>query len=194
MIGFLRGRPLFVDGDQLTLDVQGVGYLLLCSLNSLTDVEGQEEVQLWVHTHVREDAIHLFGFSSTLERQVFLSLIKVNGVGPKMALNILSAAPLSRLVEMIESADTKGLSALPKVGKKTAEQMILSLRGKLVLGEGGAQAEKLKPLAAREEIVSALVNLGFRPHEVEKVVDSMDPSFDLQAGVREGLRSLTQQL
>ncbi len=197
MIGFLRGRVFSVEAENLTLDVQGVGYWLTCSENTLKEVEALDEAQIWVYTHVREDAIQLFGFSKPLERQVFLSLIKVNGVGPKMAIHILSATPLERLIQMIEAADAKALAQLPKVGKKTAEQMILSLKGKLVSatqGENGEARLAQSFFPARKDIVSALVNLGFRLPEVEKVVEVMDPDFDLQTGVREGLKSLTQQV
>lgn len=188
MIGFLQGRPMNVEGDTLLLNVHGVGYELSCSQQTLSELEGQEIVEAWVYTHVREDAIHLFGFATPIEKQLFLSLIKVNGVGPKLALNVLSASRLEMLVQMIEEADAKGLAKLPKIGKKTAEQIILSLKGKLVQTDS-------KPIRssfpARSEIVSALVHLGFRVNDVEEVVNKMDPKTDLQAGVRSGLAALT---
>lgn len=188
MIGYLVGRPLVASADNLILNVQGVGYELSCSQSTLGDVEGRDFCELWVHTHVREDVIQLFGFSKPVEKQLFLSLIKVNGIGPKMALTILSATRLENLIRMIEEADAKGLSQLPKVGKKTAEQMILSLQGKLVRTE---DEKNLGLFPARGEIVSALVNLGFRLQDVEKVVDQMPSHVDVQQGVRKGLSALT---
>jgi Holliday junction DNA helicase RuvA len=197
VIGFLRGKIIDRASETLILDVSGVGYELTCSLNTLDDFALTADVQIFVHTHVREDAINLFGFSSLLEKQMFLSLMKVNGVGPKMAVKILSSAPLPRLLEMIEAGDVKGLSTLPKVGKKTAEQLILTLRGKLVLEDtapsavAGSVARKPK---VKEEITSALVNLGFRLPEVEKVVAAIAPDLDLQQGIRQGLQALSGQL
>lgn len=92
MIGYLQGRPLRFAADHLILLVQGVGYEVHCSTHSLQDLEGKTFAEVWVHTHVREDALQLFGFSTEVERSLFLSLLKVNGVGPKSALHILSGA------------------------------------------------------------------------------------------------------
>lgn len=190
MIGFLQGSPVKGDGDELFLLVQGVGYELHCSQNTLSEFEGRDFVEAWVHTHVREDALMLFGFSTVTEKQVFLSLLKVTGIGPKSALNILSAAKLSDLIHMIEEGDAKGLSKLPKVGKKTAEQIILSLQGKLVR-VGETRAQKVLNSGSREQIVTGLLNLGFRLQEIEKVVDQLDPKIDLQEGLKQSLSALT---
>jgi Holliday junction DNA helicase RuvA len=204
MIGFLRGRIAGRDEDSLTIDVGGVGYELQCSSGTLLDTLELEaaggEAQLWVHTHLREDALVLFGFATPMEKRIFLSLLKVNGVGPKMAIKILSGATPSQLAEMIESGDVRGLSNLPKVGKKTAEQLILSLKGKLVIeaetatkrssktAPAGATASRLS--GSRGEILSALVNLGFRIQDAERVVTDFPEDIDLQQGVRKGLQAL----
>ncbi|MCB0351408.1 MAG: Holliday junction branch migration protein RuvA, partial [Bdellovibrionales bacterium] len=168
-------------------NVRGVGYELICSSPTLLTLSELPTAQVWVHTHVREDALQLFGFLAKTEKDFFLSLIKINGIGPKVAMKILSSAPLSTIIGMIEDGDVKGLSGLPKVGKKTAEQMILSLKGKLVL------SEEQKPrvgFAARADIVSALVNLGFKLQEVEKVVEQMAPTTEFEDGIKRGLTSL----
>lgn len=193
MIGFLRGRIIETHTEGLILDVGGVGYDLSCSANTLDEVLDRTEAHLWVHTHLREDALVLFGFATAQEKQVFLSLLKVNGIGPKMAIKILSGTSLERLFEMIEAGDVKALSALPKVGKKTAEQLILTLKGQLVLsGEAdGSVRARGGPRQVRDEVVSALVNLGFRLPDVEKVVADMPDEFDLQQGVRRGLQALS---
>jgi Holliday junction DNA helicase RuvA len=188
MIGFLQGSPLRGEGDELILLVQGVGYELHCSQNTLDDFEGREFVEAWVHTHVREDALVLFGFSSQTEKQVFLSLLKVNGIGPKSALNILSAARMNDLIRFIDEGDAKALSKLPKVGKKTAEQIILTLQGKLVRVEKPQMPVRH---GAREQIVTALTHLGFRLQEVEKVVDQLEPQVDVSEGIRRSLAALT---
>lgn len=189
MIALLRGNLFQKSQETLVLEVSGVGYELWCSQNSLQDFELQTELLAYVYTHVREDLIQLFGFSTELEKSVFLSLIKVNGVGPKMALAILSAAPVNALLSYIEQGDVKALSQLPKIGKKKAEQMILTLKGQLKF----VQEEKALS-STHGEIKSALVNLGFKPADVDKVVTGMDPHMDLQAGIRQGLSVLGAQI
>lgn len=200
MIGFLRGTVIERNDDGCVLDVSGVGYELSCSATTLDDTLASDEVRLWVHTAVREDAITLYGFSTTTEKQMFLSLLKVNGVGPKMAIKILSAAPTSHLTQMIEAGDVKALSGLPKVGKKTAEQLILSLKGKLVVTPEVATAKPLPKKAgvlapkfsgARADVLSALVNLGFRLPDAERVVGDLPEDVDVQTGVRSGLQALS---
>jgi Holliday junction DNA helicase RuvA len=188
MIGYLQGRPLRSTADQMILLVQGVGYELHCSSQTLQALEGRSFVEVWVHTHVREDALQLFGFSSEVERSLFLSLLKVNGIGPKSALNALSGAPTAQIVQWIEDSDVTALTKLPKVGKKSAEQIVLTLQGKLVREGGAGPAGRF---VARPQLISALVNLGFRLAEVEKVVDRMPPDTDLEAGLRQGLAALT---
>lgn len=195
MIGFLRGRVVDVQPENLILDVNGVGYELQCSGNTLGSVLPGDELTLHVHTHVREDAITLFGFGTHSEKRLFLSLISVNGVGPKLAIKALSGGTVDRLVEMIDAGDVKALTALPKIGKKIAEQIILSLKGKLVIEEVHTVklTGKAKSLNPRGELVSALVNLGFRLQDVEKVVEDLPPGTDLQSGIRQGLQALTGQ-
>lgn len=188
MIGYLQGRPLRFSSDSLILLVQGVGYELNCSTQTLQDLDGRSFVEVWVHTHVREDALHLFAFSTETEKELFHSLLKVNGVGPRSALAILSGAPSLQILQWIEDADAQALSKLPKIGKKTAEQIVLTLQGKLVRAQETAGGQRF---VARAQIVSALVNLGFRLGDVDKVVDQMSPDTDLEAGLRQGLVALT---
>ena len=189
MISYLQGRPLRFGADHLILLVGGVGYELLCSTQTLMTLEGRPYVEVWVHTHVREDALQLFGFASEVEKSMFLSLLKVNGIGPKSALNALSGAPTAQIVRWIEESNVGALTKLPKVGKKSAaEQIILTLQGKLVRA-GDASADRR--FTARPQIVSALVNLGFRLLDVEKVVDQMPVETDLEGGLRQGLSALT---
>lgn len=187
MIGYLQGRPLKIDNDTLILLVQGVGYELHCSQSTLTDAEGKTMLELYVYTHVREDALQLFGFSTELEKKIFVSLLKVNGIGPKSAINILSGARPEKIVQWIDEANVKALTALPKIGKKSAEQIVLTLQGSLVrAGEASSMG-----FANRPQIVSALVNLGFRLADVERVVDQMAPTTEFSDGIRQGLSALT---
>ena len=191
MIGFLRGVLLDVTAESALVDVGGVGYEVACSQISLGELEGRkgDTLLLWVHTHVREDALQLFGFLSRAEKDLFLSLLKVNGVGPKMALGVLSGAPADRIVAAIESGDAKALSALPKVGKKTAEQIILTLQGKLV------RVEKTSAPALPDnlqQIQSALVHLGFKAPKVSEFVTALSPTIGVEEGVRQGLNTLSK--
>jgi Holliday junction DNA helicase RuvA len=187
MIAYIQGAVLQCSEETVILNVRGVGYELYVSAFTLDQVRTLPSAQLWVHTHVREDALQLFGFASQAEKELFLSLIKVSGIGPKVAMKILSGAPLNIIVQMIEDSDVKGLSKLPKVGKKTAEQIVLQLKGKLVLADD--QRPKVT-FAARVDIVSALVNLGFKLQDVERVVDQMEPTTDFEEGIRRGLSQL----
>lgn len=185
MIGRLKGIVESREAETCLLDVNGVCYELTCSLQTIDTLVLGERTRLEVFTHVREDQLALFGFATILEKELFMALLSVNGVGPKMAIKILSAAPVSHIARSVEAGDVKALSQLPKVGKKTAEQLIVSLKGKLTpfldsyqSGFAGASAhgpaEIPLVISAREsilqEIDSALQNLGFRPQEVERVI------------------------
>ena len=184
MIGYLRGSVVAVVDNTAVVDVSGVGYETLCSTNTLNDISQTAETALWIYTHVREDAIVLFGFSSQVEKKLFESLIKVNGIGPKMAITILSGATLDQLIDYIENDNVKGLTSLPKVGKKTAEQMILTLKGKLVASDE-ASSEVSSP-----DLISALVNLGFKAVEVSDVVKDIDHHLAFEDQLRTALKTL----
>lgn len=192
MIGYLRGKIIEVLSDAALLDVQGVGYEIHASSNTLGDLQALlgKDIIVWVHTHVREDALQLFGFHSKDEKNLFLSLLKVNGVGPKMALSILSGGRPAQIQEMIEAGNAKALSGLPKVGKKTAEQIILTLKGKLVSIE-----ETIKGRSeAHTQITSALLNLGYKSQLVDQFVATLPTDMSLEEGVRKGLQTLSGSL
>lgn len=189
MIAQLRGKASPLSDNSVLIDVNGVGYEVLASTNSMMDLLDSDYFKVFTYTHVREDTLALFGFSTLLEKQLFLSLIKVNGIGPKMAITVLSATSTETILQFIEDGDVKKLSSLPKIGKKKAEQIVLSLKGKLVID----QPASLTPqFFAREDICSALINLGFKFNDVTKVVDQMDKKIDVQSGIRLGLAQLTQ--
>ncbi len=208
MIAQLKGFIVEVTPESAVLDVNGVGYEIVCSLNTLAELQGDlitsgagatakapKPVQVYTYTHVREDVLQLFGFATVVEKQLFTTLLKVNGIGPKMAINILSGASVNQILAMIEAEDVKALSKLPKVGKKTAEQMVLTLKGKLVIQEteskktpAAMSAKNLSP--SHREIASALVNLGFRSVDVDKVISQLPKEIDLQEGIRQGLSAL----
>lgn len=184
MIAYLRGKVHEMYDHSLIIDVQGVGYEVNASRNTLEDMNLTAETALWVHTHVREDAFTLFGFSSKVEKHLFESLIKVNGIGPKLAIQVLSGATLDQIIQLIENEDVKGLCQLPKVGKKTAEQMILSLRGKLVLDGESA------PSTTKSELTTALTHLGFRGVDIEKVLTKVEPAAPFEDQLRHALSLL----
>lgn len=192
MIAYLRGKLLEVTPDTAVIDVQGVGYETLCSSRTLDQLRMQvgQELRLWIYTHVREDALQLFGFGSRQEKEVFLSLLKVNGVGPKSALSILSGAEAEKIIGFIEAGDAKALSNLPKIGKKTAEQIILTLQGQLVRINSPQQ----KRASHLEQIHFALVNLGFKPQSVEEFVLNLPADIEVEEGVRRGLSSLSKMI
>ena len=193
MIGYLEGTVFDVSTEVFILNVNGVGYEILASTQTLSDVQvllGQN-LKVWIYSHVREDAFQLFGFLTKPEKDFFVQLLKVNGVGPKSALSVLSGAPLHQIQDWIEASDAKALSSLPKVGKKTAEQIILTLQGKLVRIEIKSKGPRLTE--THRQISSALVNLGFKTQQVDQFVTTLNANVTIEEGVREGLRRLTGQ-
>lgn len=198
MIGYLQGEVSSIEADAAIIVCGGVGYDVSLTPAALADLQMLmgKTVSLWIYTHVREDALHLFGFLQRAEKDFFTQLLKVNGIGPKSALTILSGAPLSQIQAWIEDGDAKALSQLPKIGKKTAEQIVLSLKGKLVKIETASAASKLKPQRAGnlKQIASALVNLGFKPQIVETFIETLPETSSIEDGVRSGLQKLSGQL
>ncbi len=198
MIGYLNGVVFDVNTEHVILNVNGVGYEIAATAQTLNDAQmlmGQT-ISFWIYTHVREDALSLFGFLTKPEKEFYMSLLKVNGVGPKSALTVLSGAPYQQIQTWIEAGDAKALSALPKIGKKTAEQIILTLQGKLVIIEtkGGAKANKPIRSENHRQIVSALVNLGFKSNLVDEFISTVDSKATIEDGVRLGLQKLSGQL
>jgi len=194
MIGYLEGLVFDVTTDHMILKVNGVGYEILTTNQTLADAQmimGQN-ISLWIYSHIREDAFSLFGFLTKPEKDFFMQLLKVNGVGPKMALTMMSGGPLAQIQTWIEAGDAKALSSLPKIGKKTAEQIILTLQGKLVLIDAKNKGPQ-RPETHRQ-IASALVNLGFKTQLVDQFIETMPKTATLEDGVRQGLQKLSGQL
>lgn len=191
MVGRIQGQLLEVQSDQVLVDVQGVGYEIHPHARALMAMQSQigETVVFWIYTHVREDALQLFGFLSSQEKNLFMQLLKVNGVGPKLALNVLSGAGLHEITDWIESGDAKALSKIPKVGKKTAEQIILTLQGQLVRVE----PKKNETSKSFKEIQFALTNLGFKLQVVEEFLTTLPTNTQVEEGIRLGLSQLAQR-
>jgi Holliday junction DNA helicase RuvA len=192
MISHLSGELLDCADEALVLDVNGVGYEVAVPLSTAETLSVGSKIQLWIYTAVREDAISLFGFLHKVEKALFLSLISVNGIGPKVALKMMSGATPDRLSKMIEEGDVRGLTQLPKIGKKTAEQIILSLRGKLPALTGLVSASSTPARTdSLEHILSALVNLGFKEPLAARAVEALPPQITVEEGVRRCLAALT---
>jgi Holliday junction DNA helicase RuvA len=186
MIGWLRGRVLSEEPSGLILDVQGVGYELLTPVGTLGRAPSHPsgEVELWVHTHVREDALDLFGFASELERRVFRLLVSVPNVGPKTAVGVLGALPIADLSRAISARDLGRLGKVPGIGKKTAERLVVELVDKLpalvppeALGKGGG---KVAAAGTSQLLLKALVNMGYRPAEAERAVEHLGKRIDAE--------------
>jgi Holliday junction DNA helicase RuvA len=199
MISFLRGRVLDKQPNRITVDVQGVGYDVHVPLSTYYRVaEPGGEVALRVHTHVREDALQLFGFLTELERQLFERLIGVSGIGPKMGVALLSGMEARDLVTCVQRADVTRLTGIPGIGKKTAERIVLELKDRVAnLGVSVEEAaESASPAdRLRDDLLSALHNLGYHRPLAEKAVDAAlaagaERTFEpaLKAALRELMR------
>lgn len=173
MIAQIRGTLAHKVPGEVIVDVAGVGYQVFIPLNvfyRLPDIGAA--VSLYIHTHLREDALQLFGFEEAKEKQIFLLLNAVAGIGPRLALNILSGIPADELAEAIKAGDQLRLLSIPGVGKKLAERMIVELRDKVAVFQG-TSVEATSPGAGsqlQQDAVSALVNLGYRKAEIERNV------------------------
>ncbi|HTY40549.1 MAG TPA: Holliday junction branch migration protein RuvA [Thermoanaerobaculia bacterium] len=172
MIGRLTGRLAAKAPDQVLLDVGGVGYLVHIPLSTFYELpDAESPASLFIHTHVREDSLALYGFLTERERTLFLLLNAVTGIGPRVALTVLSGIPPTELVAALRSQDVRRLVAVPGVGKKTAERMVLELADKVARLPGETPAKAPAAVAA-DDVVSALVNLGYRRSEAERAVDA----------------------
>jgi len=181
MIGFLRGKLVAKTPPLLILDVQGVGYEVNAPMTTFYNLPALGEiVQLQTHLSIREDAHVLFGFSTEADRRMFRMLIKVNGVGPKLGLAILSGQSVDEFHRCIHDNDTAALIRLPGVGKKTAERLIVEMRDKLpaldsIEQNGGSQSGTVAPSYsnAKQEAISALCALGYKPADASKMVQNI---------------------
>ena len=174
MIAHLRGRILEKHPNRVVVDVNGVGYDVCVPLSTfygLADAGG--EIALRVHTHVREDQLALYGFATALEQDLFERLIGVSGIGPRLALAVLSGIEPLDLIRAIERSDVARLTAIPGVGKKTSERIVLELKDRLPRAPAAAEVAAgaaPEPSALRDDVLSALVNLGYHRPLAEKAV------------------------
>ena len=174
MIAHLRGRVLRKAPQEVVVDVAGVGYRVAIPVSTFYRVgEEGDELSLRIHTHVREDTLALYGFLTAAEQEVFERLIAVAGVGPKLAVGILSGIDVADFVSALRGNDLVRLTRIPGVGKKTAERLVLELKDKLsaLVAAEPATAAPPSPASPKDDLLSALANLGYSRPEVERAVD-----------------------
>jgi Holliday junction DNA helicase RuvA len=198
VIGHLRGRILEKQPNRIVVDIGGVGYDVFVPVSTFYGLgDPGSEVALRIHTHVREDALLLYGFATRLEQQIFERLIAVSGIGPKVALSVLSGIESAELLRAIERGDFSRLTAIPGVGKKTAERIVLELKDRLprVREDTSVDGPLAAPSVLLDDVLSALINLGYhRPlaeRAVEKAVKAV-PDGDFERTLRYALRELAR--
>ena len=201
MIAYISGLLVSKSPNVIVVDVQGVGYQIFIPLSTFYHLpEPSKTISLYVYTHVREDALQLYGFLKPEEKAVFLQVLGVSGIGPKLALNILSGLPLEVFIKAVSVSDVAKLASIPGVGKKTAERLDLELKDKVkavvqeTITESGSPFPMPMPLV--DDAVSALVNLGYKPLQakdaVKKVLASVEGDFPIESLIKETLRVLSK--
>lgn len=181
MIARLTGRKAGIQDGAAVIDVNGVGYLVHATPSVLRQ---GEDVVVETHLHVREDALQLYGFGSADERDLFVRLLSVNGIGPKVALAIVSSAPAADLRRAIALEDARRFEAIPGIGKKTAQRIVLELKEKLAFDADAPKAAE--PLTARD----ALVELGYTLGQAEDALRGVDTSLQVEEQIRQALRKV----
>jgi holliday junction DNA helicase RuvA len=180
VISRLHGAPAGRTLDGLVIDVGGVGYLVSATPSVLRRAEGAAEVTVETYLHVREDAFQLYGFADSAERALFVQLLGVSGIGPKVALAVVSSASPEELQRAIALRDSARFQAIPGIGKKTAERIVLELEGSIA---------EVVPVTGAETTRDALVELGYSLVEAEQALAGVDPDLPAEERVREALRS-----
>jgi Holliday junction DNA helicase RuvA len=186
VIARLRGKPVASTPEGLVLDVGGVGYLVAATPNAVRKADETDELVVETYLHVREDTLQLYGFADRAERELFVQLLSVNGVGPKVALAIVSGSPAADLRRAIVSGDAARFQAIPGIGKKTADRIVLELREKL----GDATLAPAAVPAGEGHLVArdALVELGYSVLEAERALAETDPELPPEERVRVALK------
>lgn len=200
MIALLRGTLAYKSIDHVIIDVSGVGYRLFIPLSTFYSLPETGEISLYTHTHVREDALLLYGFLTLEEKELFVTLIGISGIGPKLAVNILSHSPVAELKNAIATSDVKRLSGLPGIGKKTAERLVLELKDKIEPVATAATGNQPSPdgsPSAKDlinDVISALVNLGYKENQARKVLENMElaPDVPMEEALKGALKVLVR--
>jgi Holliday junction DNA helicase RuvA len=197
VIAHLRGRIFDKQPNRILVDVNGVGYDVAVPLSTFYGLgEAGAEIALRIHTHVREDAFLLFGFATRLEQDLFERLISVSGIGPKVALAVLSGIEPGELITAIQRGDLARLTAIPGVGKKTSERIVLELKDRLPKVEYAPVSDgaRVEPSLMKDDVLSALMNLGYHRPLAEKAVDAAIKmnAGDFEQTLRQALRELAR--
>jgi Holliday junction DNA helicase RuvA len=192
MIAYLKGNLIQKNTNQAILDVSGVGYCVWIPLSTYLKLGSlKESIELFIYTHLTDNSLSLYGFSTEEEREIFLKLISISGIGPKLALNILSGIEASDLEDAIRKSDVARISLIPGIGKKTALRIAVELQEKLEKKERALVASGFEE---KEDLISALMNLGFKRKEVETVVDEAIQSLSREAGFEKLLRESLKRM
>ncbi len=192
MIGYLTGKIISSKPTQIILDVNGVGYLVNISITTFEKISEKDTASLFIHTSVKEDSITLFGFFTQSEKEMFELLISISGIGPKVSLGILSGISVDDLKDAIANGNVSRLIAIPGIGRKTAERVVLELRNKVdaIKADGS-----IKITSAKDEAISALATLGYQRQLAEKVVRDLlseNANYSLEELIRKALAGLNK--
>lgn len=192
MISYLKGNLIHKAPNQVTIDIGGVGYCALIPLSTFFKLgELNEPVELFIYTHLTDNSLSLYGFYSEDEREIFLKLISISGIGPKLALNTLSGIGPADLKTAIKRNDVARISLIPGIGKKTALRIALELQEKI---EKKEEILTTKDSKERQDLISALMNLGFRRKEVEGTVNEVLKDLSSEAGFEKLLRECLKKM
>ena len=193
MISHLRGRLISRHPNEVIVETGGVGYDVTVSVPTFSELPPLgSEVALHIHTHVREDQIALYGFLRAEEKELFEKLITVSGIGPKLAITILSGMPAEDMINAIRGNDVARLTKIPGIGRKTAERLVLELRDKLPVQGGDVKAAVPTMSATQEDVLSALMNLGYQRPAAEKAVAAVAKNGSFDAMFRDALAAMTK--
>ncbi len=191
MIGYLTGKIISLKPTKVLLDVNGVGYAVSISINTFENISEKETVSLFIYTSVKEDSITLFGFFTESEKQMFELLISITGIGPKLALSILSGIQTDDLKDAILRGDISRIIAVPGIGRKTGERLVLELKNKVdQVSEAGT---KEIPFSVKNEAAAALTTLGYNSKVADKIIRdilSAEPNLSLEDLIKKSLSNL----
>ncbi len=193
MIGFLTGKIISLKPTKLLLDVNGVGYAVNVSINTFENISDKETVSLFIYTNVKEDSITLYGFFTESEKQMFELLISITGIGPKLAQSILSGIQTDDLKDAIQRGDVSRIVAVPGIGRKTAERVVLELKNKVdqVIEEGTREI----PFSIKNEAAAALTTLGYNSKTADKIIRDIlsdEPNLSLEELIKKSLSNLNK--
>ena len=188
MIGYLKGQVSHISSENCLLNIGGVGYEISCPNRTLQQLKADEKVELFIYTHVREDQLKLFGFKTETDKELFISILDVSGVGPKIALSILTAGTASQIKQAIAQADVNFFTQIKGLGKKNAQKIIIELKTKL----GSVKELDLAQSEAEysPDVIAALQSFGFLKRDILKTLKTLDSNLSEQELIKQSLTQL----